>query len=301
MLPAPSRAFGSERDDEVYPILNDPVTLKIRRIARRVLPTHVRILLHRILRDEALITVRYGKLMHWPEEDHAGSWRAARMSRGVIKELAAFKLKLAKHSPKRAFSEPIVQDNLKLLSKVPLKEANFLDFGCGNGIYYYILTSYPATREWKYTGAEANPELIRFCKSMLPNLRFEELQGNGKLPFGDQEFDAVLASGVVQYVRDYATVLQELLRISKRYVVVSRLPLWEENSIILIQHFRHRKDTVEQHLALHLLNRQEFERQLKQLGFKVLHVEKGSEFLILPDTSESVSCYGYLLQKEAGR
>lgn len=281
--------------------MNHSLTSNIRKIARRVLPPKVRIFLHKILRDEAPITVRYGTLTQWPEEESSASWQDAKMSQGLIHELAAIKLKLAKHNPSRACSEPIVQDNLKLLSQIPLKEANFLDFGCGNGIYHYIVTTYPSTRNWKYTGADANPELVRFCKSMLPNLRFEELRVNGALSFADHEFDVVLASGVIQYLRDYSMVLGELFRISKKYVVVSRLPLWGQNSIILIQHFKHRNDTREQHVALHILNRQEFESRLNQLGFKILQSERGSESLLLPERSEAVNYYGYLLQKEGGR
>jgi putative methyltransferase (TIGR04325 family) len=273
------------------------VAVKIRKTARRVLPGSVRRFLHKILRDEAPITVRYEMMQRWPEADDAASWRGAKMTPDVIREIAAFKLKLAKHSPQRVFAEPIVQDNLRLLSQIPLKEANFLDFGCGNGIYHHVLASYPSTHSWKYSGGDTNPEMIRFCKSMLPALRFQELHENGSLPFADQEFDVVLASGVIQYVQEYAKVLQELHRISKQYLVVTRLPLRDEDSVILVQYFKHRKDAVEQEVPLHVLNRAKFEDRLKQIGFRVLDARRGSEFLLMPQTSETVGYYGYLLQK----
>jgi SAM-dependent methyltransferase len=236
--------------------MNSGLTVSTRKIARRILPAKFRKLIHRILGDEAAITVRYEVLSNWPEADQPNSWREAKMGKDLIKEIAAFDLKRAKLSPQRTFTEPIVQDNLKLLSQIPLKEANFLDFGCGNGIYYYILSSYPSTAAWKYSGADANSEFIRFCKSNLPHLRYAELQADGDLPFKDGEFDVILASGVLQCIRDYERVLLELYRITKKYVVVSRLPLWEMESIILRQHFKHRKDHYEQHLTLNVVNLQ---------------------------------------------
>lgn len=281
--------------------LNNSLTLKIRKTARRVVPAKIRTLLHKILRDQAAITVRYERLDHWPEQDAGPSWREAAVSKGVIKGLAAFDLEVAKRSPERAFSSPIVQDNLKLLSGIPLKEANFLDFGCGNGIYHFILDAYPATGDWKYSGADVNSELIRFCRSILPNTRFEQLEGNGVLPFQDGEFEVVLASGVLQCIRDHGKVLKELGRITRRYLVVSRMPLWEKKSTVLLQYFKHRNETKEEHHPIHVFSRKEFEQQLHQLRLQVFQMQQGSESLLMPDTLEAVSYYGYLLQKEASR
>jgi putative methyltransferase (TIGR04325 family) len=223
------------------------------------------------------------------------------MGQELIKEIAAFKLKQAKTSPHQTFAEPIVQDILRLLSQIPLKRASLLDFGCGNGIYYYILSSHPSTADWEYTGADANPEFVRFCKANLPHLRYEELHADELLPFQDEEFDIILASGVIQCIRDYQAVLGELHRISKKYVVLARLPMWDSDSILLLQHFKHRKDITEQHLALRVFNREKLESQLKKAGFKILNMERGSETLITPDTGSPVSYFGYVLEKESVR
>jgi putative methyltransferase (TIGR04325 family) len=272
--------------------LNHPVTL--RKIARSVLPANVRSAIHKVLGNEAPISVRFETVASWPE----ATWRQANLSQSLIEEIAAFNLKRARNFPGPIFAEPIVQDNLKLLSEISLNNATLLDFGCGNGIYYDILRSHPRTRSWKYCGADANPAFIEFCKLTHPDIRFEELPSNQKLPFNDGEFDVVFASGVIQCIEHYGSTLEQLFRISKKYVVISRLPMGEKKAKILLQHFKHRKDTFEQHLPLHVMNRMEFENCLNEIGFRVLQHERGSEFLIMPDTSELVHYYGYLVAKE---
>jgi len=145
--------------------------------------------------------------------------------------------------------------------------------------------------------ADVDAELIEWCRKMYPDARFEILRGD-RLPFGNGEFDIVLASGVIQYIRDYITILSELHRISKGWILVSRLPLWKHsNSQIVVQHARHAWG--EEHHPMHVLRADEMEALFEKLGSSILFHGSGSESYYVPGVSEPVVHNLYLLRKRA--
>jgi len=126
---------------------------------------------------------------------------------------------IEKLSIQDALQLPVVRNNLSALDKSGLITANLLDFGCAGGIYKTILSNYPRTKDWKYTGADVNTELIKLCREFNPGCRFESLEKDKPLPFKDKEFDISLLSGILQYAENYSFVLNEVKRITGKYIV----------------------------------------------------------------------------------
>jgi len=179
---------------------------------------------------------------------------------------------------------------------IGLSEATLLDFGCGNAIYCRLLAAFPTTARWKYVGADINAELISWSREMDPDTRFEVLEESVAPPFRDDEFDVVLASGVLQYIKDYAGALSELHRIARDRKLISRIPLWKYHpSQIVLQHVSH--EDGEEHHPMHVFNRDMLNSLLTRLGFALLFRDYGSEFVYVPGVSEPVVHNSYLLQK----
>jgi ubiquinone/menaquinone biosynthesis C-methylase UbiE len=162
-------------------------------IARNVLPAGLQGVLSRLLAGSSQFSISFEIIPQWPSSKDLISWVAPSVNARYKEELLTFKLE-------DALQSPVVRDNLEVLSKIELEKPVLLDFGCGQGSYRTLLSSYPKTKEWDYVGAEVNPYLVELCRAAYPDTRFEVVNTN--LPFRDGEFDVTLASGTVQYIED---------------------------------------------------------------------------------------------------
>lgn len=232
----------------------------------------------------------------WPTSSVQSSWLAPSVTQRFKKGLETFDLEVTQQSPEAAFKNPIVHDNIDAVSRIDLSNAALLDFGCGNGLYYAILSTYPATTGWNYVGADLNAELVRFCRTKYPGTRFELVADAQVLPFKDGEFDIVFASGVIQYIMDYGTVLSELYRVSSDYAIISRLPVWKHNTAqTVLQHVHH--EWGEEHHPMHVFNRDSIEALFINLGFTILWHDYGSELFYVAGVVEPVVNNTYVLRK----
>lgn len=85
-----------------------------------------------------------------------------------------------------------------------------LDFGCGTGIYLKLLTK----RGAKVKGFDISKKMLEIAKKENPklDLRF----GSGyKIPF-KEKFDIVLASLVIDYLKDWDRVFKQVNRVLKK-------------------------------------------------------------------------------------
>lgn len=107
-----------------------------------------------------------------------------------------------------------------------------LDVGCGAGVMSLVAEAYG----YAYTGIDSSPEMVRAAERVHPEsdrVRFGEGRAE-QLDFGADEFDVVLALGVLEYVERFQVdrVLSEIERVVKPggTVIVSvlsnRCPLW---------------------------------------------------------------------------
>ena len=97
---------------------------------------------------------------------------------------------------------------LSLLGDDPGK---VLDVGMGAGVLIGELDR----RGWDVTGIDLAPSMVDRARERLPHVRDRLLQGAIQaLPFEDGQFDAVVATGVVEYaVQDLDRVVGELSRV----------------------------------------------------------------------------------------
>src|SRR5207253_10012792 len=68
-------------------------------------------------------------------------------------------------------------------------------------------------RGWSVAGVDASAQMVALARERLPHARERLLQARlEELPFPDESFDAVVATGVLEYVDDLAAALGELRR-----------------------------------------------------------------------------------------
>ena len=85
-----------------------------------------------------------------------------------------------------------------------------LDAGMGPG----RLCEELARRDWRVFGVDASAEMVALACDRLPEARDRFLQGRLEgLPFEDETFDAVVATGVLEYLDDRAAAVSELCRV----------------------------------------------------------------------------------------
>jgi ubiquinone/menaquinone biosynthesis C-methylase UbiE len=263
---------------------------------RKVLPASVKQTMRRFIpAGGPQLFVTYEVVKEWPKGNDS-SWTtpavAARFKHGI----ETFDLDLAQQSPSAAFASPIVRDNLVLLSRINLSAATLLDFGCGNGLYHVVLQHYPATKGWTYVGTDINEDILDWCRMRHPGIRFVPMKGNECLPFDNDAFHVVMASGVIQCINDYPQVLADLHRVSNSYILVSRLPMWSERPTqIVLQHVR--SDWGFEDHAVRVFNREEFDALIARLGLTIVAREDGSEVFQIQGVPEPAIHSSYLLQK----
>ena len=232
-----------------------------------------------------------------PEAGHVSThyklvseWTTAKEGTGT------FDFDVAKRSVDWELAVPVVRDNLEALRLINLPEAKLLDFGCGNGHYQSILSACSYTAKWDYVGVDARPDLVQFCCQTYPKTYFETVKDDSPLPFADSEFDIVLASGVIQYIQNEEVTLAELCRVTREYVLVSRLPTWKyHDPQIVVQCLRGAFG--EEQYPLHVFNRYMVEDSFAQVGFSVILRDYGSEVFFLPAIREPVAHVLYILRK----
>lgn len=159
-------------------------------------------------------------LAAWPEVTQAQNWAQPSVIRRYVNDFRQFDVE-------SSLKNPIVQENLRVLSEIDLPKASILDIGCASGQYHALLKAYPPTRNWEYCGVDLSPDLIEFCRVEHPGGRFEVITDSPTLPIKDGEFDVVLASGVLFAIHHPAPFLRELHRVTSNFALVSRQPVWK--------------------------------------------------------------------------
>ncbi|MCL4354005.1 class I SAM-dependent methyltransferase [Patescibacteria group bacterium] len=106
-----------------------------------------------------------------------------------------------------------------LLSQVKnLKIESVLDAGCGEG---FTLNKLRESRIGKtHEGIDYSKEAISLGKKVYPDLHIS--QGNiYDLKYKSNSFDLVICSEVLEHLEDPQKALKELVRVSKKYIVLS--------------------------------------------------------------------------------
>lgn len=263
---------------------------------RKVVPARLRRAIRALTMGEPPLVVRYELAAGWPEGNGPSSWAAPTVASRLRGGLETFDFERLKREPQTALSSPIVRDNLALLERTGLTEAALLDFGCGNALYRLILAHHAPTARWKYTGVDVNGEVIEWCRAEHAGARFETTGVDASLPFRDDEFDVALASGVIQCIENYETVLSELRRVARFFVVASRIPVWKHEPTRVVRQDVSHAWGRETHF-IRVFKRDEMEESFARAGFSILHRDYGSEVFQVPGVAEPAIHNHYLLRR----
>jgi SAM-dependent methyltransferase len=97
---------------------------------------------------------------------------------------------------------------LRLLGELP---GDVLDAGMGGGVLLAELDR----RGWRVTGIDIAPSMVALARERLPQAEARLLEASiDALPFADEAFDAVVATGVLEYAaHDLDRAVGELVRV----------------------------------------------------------------------------------------
>lgn len=127
---------------------------------------------------------------------------------------------LAKHTTKNPIGRFFLNNFLNTVVKStrPLNIESVLDVGCGEGFTLDRLHKEKIGKS--YEGIEYEETAVELAKKMYPKLTFK--QGDiYKLPYKSNSFDLVVCTEVLEHLEDPKKAYRELLRVSKKYVLLS--------------------------------------------------------------------------------
>lgn len=117
---------------------------------------------------------------------------------------------------RRAPGHPVVRQYVEpkirlVRGVVPLEPTTMLlDIGCGNGFF-----SEPLDKICRVTAVDYSEKMIE--RNPVPH---KLLMDANRLAFQDMSFDVVFCHALLHHVEDMGTVLREMRRVSRKYVVV---------------------------------------------------------------------------------
>lgn len=114
---------------------------------------------------------------------------------------------------------------VNLMQDLKLVDGDILALGCGAGIYKKIFQQMGL--RFNYSGVDICSDLINIAKSYFGDNGFY-VADSRKLSFSSQSFDIVVLEGVLQHVKDFCTILQEGIRLTKKNLVIHRVTVTEE-------------------------------------------------------------------------
>ena len=97
-----------------------------------------------------------------------------------------------------------------------MKHSSVLDVGAGLGVIETIIQANPHPPQ--YTATEVTEKYVRFMRKK--GLKVRKCRAD-KMPFKDEEFDCVLCIDVMNHQTEFESTISELIRVSKREVVIS--------------------------------------------------------------------------------
>lgn len=156
-----------------------------------------------------------------------------------------------------------------------------LDLGCGDGRFAAELAAAGA----KVSGVDPSETALERAAGKHPELELVAPGADGKLPFADASFDAVVCINVLQHVADTQMLLSEARRV---LVAGGRLAVavpWHgrvKNVLIALGSFERHYDPLEP--VLRFYTRRSLDLLLEQLGFEQVRLEGVGGIPLLRET-----------------
>ncbi len=125
-----------------------------------------------------------------------------------------------KHSSQNPIQRKLIENFYKTMFEIvrPLKPHSILDVGCGEGV---TLDKFQEKKIGKQlVGIDYSDEALEIGKRIYPHLTLKK--GDiYDIKEKDNSYDLVMATEVLEHLEDYEQGLQELVRVSKKYVLIS--------------------------------------------------------------------------------
>jgi ubiquinone/menaquinone biosynthesis C-methylase UbiE len=125
-----------------------------------------------------------------------------------------------KHTSKNPIQKFLINNFFSSLISLikPLRADSILDAGCGEGFTMNKLLENNLAK--KIEGIEYSNESVNFGKKLFPNLAIKQANIY-ELPYKDNAFDLIMCTEVLEHLEKPARALEEMLRVSKKYLVIS--------------------------------------------------------------------------------
>lgn len=118
-------------------------------------------------------------------------------------------------------------EKLPLLKVDKKKVKTILDFGCAAGGFYKILKSIFTNCKY-YCGMDSEPRMIKNARKNFNKKSTRFLVSNGKkINFKRRSFDLVFCTGCLNHNRNHKKIIEELFRVSSKYVFVDSPRVYE--------------------------------------------------------------------------
>jgi len=102
-----------------------------------------------------------------------------------------------------------------------------LDVGASSAYYSEVLKIKGI--ELDYTALDYSTYYKDLAGKLFPEVKFE-IGSALELPFEDESFDCVLHGAVIMHVQEYMLAIREAARVSSRYVIFHRTPIYTDNT-----------------------------------------------------------------------
>jgi 2-polyprenyl-3-methyl-5-hydroxy-6-metoxy-1,4-benzoquinol methylase len=125
-----------------------------------------------------------------------------------------------KHTSKNPVQKFLINNFFSTLLSLakPLNPESILDAGCGEGFTLNKLAENGIGK--RIEGIEYSRDAISFGKNLFPELVIKE-GSVYELPYKKSSFDLVTCTEVLEHLEEPAKALQEMLRVSKKYLIIS--------------------------------------------------------------------------------
>jgi ubiquinone/menaquinone biosynthesis C-methylase UbiE len=189
-----------------------------------------------------------------------------------------------KHTSKNPFRRWLVNNFYEVLEKEVGKmgAGSVLDAGCGEGFSLDRLRKAGLGKD--LIGIDFSKKAIAIGQKLFPDLAIKEGDIYG-LDFKDNSFDLVLCTEVLEHLEDPQRALKELIRVSKKYLLLSvpNEPFFSLASLIQGKNIKRWGNTADH---LNQWSSGKFVNLLKKEKVKVLKVLKPFPFTLV--TAEKV-------------
>jgi len=157
----------------------------------------------------------------------------------------------------------------------PFIKNKVLDFGCGKGDFTHMISKHCDS----VYGVDCSEIAVNKAKSAYPEITFQVLAENGRVPYDDGFFDAIFMVDVLEHVLDTETLLEEVSRVLKPegylLIATSQLTRLKLFIIALISFDKYFFPTTPH---IRYFTRNSLINLLKQKGFEAIHYKKNRTY-----------------------